>query len=87
MAVITQDPIGSSPSSILRIAGAFTAIFSLVMGMLVLFVIPSACTFLGGLELLILTALFVFGVSAFLVGTILSRKSRKGQAKQEGISN
>ncbi len=78
MAVIAQDPIGSSPSSVLRIAGAFTAIFGLVMGMLVLFVIPGACSFLGGLQLLILTALFVLGVSAFLVGTILSRKSRKG---------
>ena len=78
MAVIAQDSIGSSPSSILRIAGAFTAIFSLVIGMPVLFVIPNACTYLGGLQLLILTALFVFGVSAFLVGTILSRKNRKG---------
>ncbi len=78
MAVTAQSPIGSSPSSILRIAGAFIAIFSVVVGMLVLFVIPSACTYLGGLELFILTALFVLGVSAFLVGTVLSRKRRKG---------
>lgn len=78
MAVITQSPIGSSPSSMLRIAGAFVAVFSLVVGLLVLFAIPVACSFLGSLQLLILGTLFVLGVIAFLAGTAISRKNRKG---------
>lgn len=78
MAVITQRPVGSSPSSILRIGGAFVTLFSLVMGTLVVFVIPGACTFVGSLQVLIFGFLFVLGVISFLVGTALSLKNRKG---------
>ncbi len=76
MAVITQSPMGNS--SIVRTAGAFVAIFSLVVGMLVLFVIPGACTFVGSLQLLILGFLFILGAVAFAVGTAFSRKRRTG---------
>ncbi len=70
--MIKQSP--TTTSSILRTGGAFTAVFSLAMGLLVLFVIPGACTFLSGLELLILGFLFVAGVIAFFIGNGLSRK-------------
>ena len=77
MAVITQSPLGSSPSSTLRIGGAFVAIFSLAVGALVVFAIPGACSFVGGLQVLIFGFLFILGVIGFLVGTALSRKSRR----------
>lgn len=53
---------------LLRLTGGFVAVFSLVMGLLVLFVIPGACSFLGGLQLVILTLLFITGSLGFLVG-------------------
>ncbi len=73
MAVI-QRPIGSSA---LRIGGAFTAAFSLVVGMLVLFVIPAACSFVSGFELLLLGGLFIIGVLIFLIGLVLQRIKTK----------
>ncbi len=69
--MIKQNPVGSS---LLRVGGAFTAVFSLVVGLLVLFVIPGACTFVSGLQLLILGFLFIVGVLAFFLGNVLSRK-------------
>ncbi len=71
--------------SVLRIAGAFIAVFSLVVGLLVLFVIPGACTFLSGLQLIILTFLFVVGILIFFFGNTLLRKKRRGvEAKAKG---
>jgi len=69
--MIKQNPVGSS---LLRIGGAFTAVFSLAVGLLVLFIIPGACTFLSGLELIFLGFLFIIGVLAFFFGNALSRK-------------
>jgi hypothetical protein len=77
MAVITQSQPGTSPGSLLRISGAFIAIFSLAMGSLVLFVIPGACSFVGSIQVLMLGMLFVFGLITFLVGTAISRKGMK----------
>ncbi len=71
--MVKQNP---TSSSVLRIGGAFTAVFSLVVGLLVLFVIPGACTFVGSLQLLILGFLFVIGVLAFLLGNALLRRKR-----------
>ena len=65
---------GHMNGSVLRIGGAFTAGFSLVVGLLVLFAIPGACIFVTGLELLILGFFFIGGVIAFLLGEISSRK-------------
>lgn len=59
-------------TSPLTIGGAFTAIFSLVMGVLVLFVIPGACRFLSGLQLLILGFVFIIGLLIFLLGLVWS---------------
>ncbi len=61
---------------LLRLAGGFVAVFSLVVGLLVLFVIPGACSFLGGLQLVILGLLFVTGVLGFLVGHHMIHKQR-----------
>ena len=70
MAVIPRHMSGS----VLRIGGGFTAGFSLVVGLLVLFAIPTACSFVGSLQLIILGFLFIGGVLAFLLGGISSRK-------------
>lgn len=72
----------SSGSNLLRIVGGFVAIFSLVMSLLVLFVIPGACSFVGSLQLIILSFLFIGGVFSFLLGEILSRKKEKMTADQ-----
>ncbi len=74
MAIISQNLAGNN---LLRIGGAFTAVFSLVVGLLVLYVIPSACSFFTSLELLILGFLFIGGVLTFLVGLLLSRRKAK----------
>jgi hypothetical protein len=70
MAVIQRHMNGS----VLRIGGGFIAVFSVVVGVLVLFAIPTACSFVGSLQLIILGFLFIGGVIAFLLGGILSRK-------------
>ncbi len=67
--------------SLLRVGGAFTAVFSLVMGLFVLFVVPIACTFVGSLQLAILGLLFVLGALTFLIGVVLSRRKRKAGAE------
>ena len=79
--MIRQNLAGSS---LLHIGGAFTAVFSLVVGLLVLFVIPSACTFVSGLQLIILGFLFVVGVVAFFLGNALLRKKREVETNPEG---
>ncbi len=75
MAII-QRPINDT-GTILRIGGGFTAIFGLAMSLLVLFVIPSACTFVGSLQLAILGLLFLGGLCIFLFGLVLSRRKAK----------
>ena len=68
-----QKPINDT-GTILLIGGAFTVVFSLVVGLLVLFVIPVACIFVSGLQLLFLGFLFIIGVIGFFLGNALSRK-------------
>jgi len=45
-------------------------VFSAALGLLVWFVIPIACTFLGSLEVLMLALLFGAGGLAFLCGKL-----------------
>lgn len=66
-----------SGSNVLRLGGAFVAAFSLVMGLLVLFVIPGACSFVSGLQLLILGFLLIIGMLTFFLGTALLWRKRK----------
>ncbi len=75
MAII-QSPINDT-GTILRVGGGFTAVFSLAIGLLVLFVIPSTCSFVGSIQLLILGLLFIGGVLTFLVGLLLSQRKAK----------
>lgn len=56
--------------------GAFTAIFALAIGLLVLFVIPGACSFVGGIEIILLALLFIAGVIAFILGSTVFKKKR-----------
>ena len=78
MAVISLRPTDSSPGNLLRYAGAYVSIFSLVISLLILFAIPVACSYVGSIQLVILGLLFVMGVMAFLAGTVFSWRSRKG---------
>jgi hypothetical protein len=64
----------------LTVAGAVMVAFSVVMGILVLFVISNVCPSVSGLQLIFLSLLFVIGVIAFLLGIALGRKKRKSQA-------
>ncbi len=64
-----------------RLTGGFIAAFSLVMGLLVLFVVPGGgCSFLGAIELLILAFLLLTGISIFLFGHIRVWRKRRSQA-------
>jgi hypothetical protein len=74
MAVI-QRPIRPiiDTGRVLRVGGAFTAIFSLAMGLLILFVVPIACSFVGGIQLIVLSFLFIGGLLALLLGKTLWR--------------
>ncbi len=64
-----------STGQVLSALGAVTAGFSLVASLLVLFVIPGSCSFLGGLELVMLAALLLAGVIVLLVGRIISHRT------------
>ena len=72
MAVI---PSTSTNSGLLLIGGAVTMVFSMVSGLLTLF-LPATCTFVGGLQLLILGFLFIIGLFAFLFGLVLARQEK-----------
>ena len=61
-------------STVLRTGGMFTVAFSVVIGMLVVFVLPVACSIFGGLELLFLGILNLLGIVAFITGLVLSKK-------------
>ena len=58
---------------VLSLAGGFTAVFSLVIGILLVFVVPGACSFVGAIQLLIIGFLFIAGIATFLIGKVLSR--------------
>ncbi|MBI2847782.1 MAG: hypothetical protein HYX83_01255 [Chloroflexi bacterium] len=62
---------------ILNILGIFTTVFSAGMGLLVLYVIPSSCSWLLNLELGILTLLFLGGIGVFIAGRVLMRRERR----------
>ncbi len=55
----------------MSIAGAVTTLFSLVTALLVLFVLPGGCSFVGIIELFGLVVLFFAGLVAFGIGKVL----------------
>ena len=57
--------------------GGFAVLFSVVVGLLVLFAIPAACSFVSGLQLIFLGFLFIGGVLTFLIGLLLSLRKAK----------
>ncbi len=84
----TQDPSGREPLSTGRVLftlGIVTTVFSVAVGLLVLFFIPGGCTFLSGLELVILAGLFLIGLVALLAGKLLLHKMTRTQAKPGDI--
>jgi len=60
-----------SNARIMRIGGGFVALFSLVMTLLILFAIPNACSFVGGIQLIALILLFIIGLIAFIIGQVM----------------
>ena len=65
--------------SALRLVGALIAGFSLLGGVIILFVIPSN-NYASGLWLFPVSLLFLAGLILFLVGFILGRKNEKPAA-------
>lgn len=49
-----MDKENPSRNSLLRITGAVVSLFSLLLGLLVMFVLPSKCSFVSALALVIL---------------------------------
>lgn len=64
-------------NSLLRITGAVVALCSLILGLLVVFVVPSSCSFVSALALVTLFFLFIIGGSVFLIGQLLSWRKHK----------
>jgi hypothetical protein len=60
-------------------SGAAVMIFSAVMGLLVWFVVPSSCSVIGSLQILVLGFLFILGGLAFLLGKVLLWKHNQAQ--------
>jgi hypothetical protein len=59
---------------VVRLTGAFITVFSIFAGLLLLFVVPSACGFVAGIELLFLAALFIAGLLILLLGKAVMRR-------------
>jgi len=66
----------TSNISLLRLVGGFVAAFSAAAGAIVLFAVPSACSFVGSLQLFWLAVLFVAGVITFAIGQIMQHRRR-----------
>ena len=66
-----------SRNSVLRITGAAVAVFSLVAGVFVMFVLSSRCSYLSSLLLVILSFLFLAGGIVFLVGQLFSWREHR----------
>ena len=67
--MIRLNPAGNNP---LSIGGLVAMGFSAAMALFVLFVIPTACSFVNSLGVLILGFVFLIGGVAFLLGKALS---------------
>ncbi len=61
----------------LRIGGMITVAFSVVAGLLTLFVLPAPCSAVSGIQLFFLFFLNLLGLCAFIFGLFLSRSEAK----------
>ena len=72
--MINQEPLieqRTTSGDLLCIGGGIAAAFGLAIGLLLLFVMPGACTFLSGLQLTFMGFLFIAGIISFLLGRVL----------------
>ena len=72
-----MDNASPSRSTVLRMTGAAVSIFSLILGLLVMFASPNGCSFVASLALVILSLLFITGGIVFLIGQILSWREHR----------
>ncbi len=77
--MIRQNTVPSS--SILRLGGAYIAIFSVVAVLLLLFAIPSSCRFVIGLQLTFLGFFLIIGLLVLLVRQL----KKMPDSKKHGI--
>ncbi len=70
MATITAQP-DSGTSRVLITGGAFSAASGFIGGLIVLFLLPSACSVVSGLLLLFAGTFFVLGVVVLLIGLFI----------------
>ncbi len=61
---------------VMHVSGLFITIFSVVVGLLLVFVIPSACSFLGGLQIVLLGLLLIAGLIVLLLAHTVFRNKR-----------
>ena len=71
MAVINKTM--NDKGTVLKVGGAITVATSLGFGLFFLFG-PAACSVVAGFQLVIWGTLFLAGVLAFIIGSVLSRK-------------
>ncbi len=65
-----------SIGKVLWILGIVTSAFSVGVGLLVMYVIPSSCSWLTSLELGILGLLFIAGLATLVTGKLMMRKGK-----------
>ena len=69
---------GMPKSNLVRNSGGLAALFSLAVVLLILFVLPAACSVVFGFQVVIFAFVFILGILAFIVGqTMVWFKKRK----------
>ena len=69
---------GMPRSNLVRNGGGLAALFSLALVLLILFVVPAACSVVFGFQVIIFAFVFILGLLAFMVGqTMIWFKRRK----------
>lgn len=76
MAVIPKPISTNDTGALLRTVGGLIVVFSLIGGLLVMFVMPDTYPFVAGLQLLILGFLMIIGAISFLLGNVLIHKKK-----------
>jgi len=72
---------------VLCILGIVIVVFSLVMGVLILFIIPGGRIFFSRLQLILLGGFCLIGILSLLIGKVVMRKIRDMQAQSEAVLN
>ncbi len=70
----TRDNDVLSFDSVLRVTGLVLIVFSFILGLLFFF-LPSACSFLGGLQFVFAFGLFLIGLGVFIAGKIMKPRA------------